>query len=496
MSEDQAKAQEQAAAPEAAEGGNLLDDIVQATRLKPTDEYYSVTKAGLQAFLEEMVKPDKAGMKISGQAVDQMIAEIDKKLSSQVDAIMHNQDFQKLESSWRSLKYLVDHTNFRENIRIDIMNATKDDLLDDFEDSPEIPKSGLYRQVYTAEYGQFGGKPYGAIIGNYEFGPGPQDVKLLQYMASVAGMSHAPFISAAGKDFFGIKSWEELPNLKDLNSIFEMPQYTKWQSFRESEDARNVALTLPRFLLRLPYGQDTLPARTFNYNEDVSSGSDAFCWGNTAFAFASRLTDSFAKYRWCANIIGPQGGGAVEDLPLYQFEAMGAIQTKIPTEILISERREYELAEEGFVALTMRKGSDNAAFFSANSCQKPKYFGISKEGKEAELNYKLSTQLPYMMIVNRLAHYIKVIQRENIGTWKERLDLENELNKWVSQYVTEMDNPGPEVRSRRPLRMCKIEVHDVEGDPGWYSVSIKMRPHFKYMGAFFTLSLVGKLEKN
>lgn len=496
MSQDEAtKAQEQAAAPEAAPGESLLDDIVQATRLTPTDEYYSVTKAGLQAFLEEMLKPEKAGEKISGQAVDQMIAEIDQKLSRQVDAIMHHQDFQKLESSWRSLKYLVDHTNFRENIRIDIVNATKEDLLDDFEDSPEVPKSGLYRAVYTAEYGQFGGKPYGAIIGNYDFGPGPQDVKLLQYMASVSTMAHAPFIAAAGMGFFGIRSWEELPNLKDLHSIFESPQYTKWQSFRESEDARSVALTLPRFLLRLPYGQDTLPARTFNYNEDVSSGNDAFCWGNTAFAFASRLTDSFAKYRWCANIIGPQGGGAVEDLPLYQFEAMGTIQTKIPTEILISERREYELSEEGFIALTMRKGSDNAAFFSANSCQKPKYFGISKEGKDAELNYKLSTQLPYMMIVNRLAHYIKVIQRENIGTWKEREDLESELNKWVSQYVTEMDNPGADVRSRRPLRMCRIEVNDVEGDPGWYSVSIKMRPHFKYMGAYFTLSLVGKLDK-
>ena len=497
MTDDNAtKTQAADAAPQATAGESLLDDIVSATRLAPTDEYYSVTKAGLQAFLEEMVKPEKAGAKISGQAVDQLIAEIDAKLSRQVDAIMHHADFQKLESAWRSLKYLVDHTNFRENVRIDIMNATKDNLLDDFEDAPEIPKSGLYRQVYTAEYGQFGGKPYGAMIGNFEFGPGPQDVKLLQYLASVAGMSHAPFIAAAGKDFFGIDSWEELPNLKDLRSIFESPQYVKWQAFRESEDSRNVALTLPRFLLRLPYGQDTLPAKTFNYNEDVSSGSDTFCWGNTAFAFASRLTDSFAKYRWCANIIGPQGGGAVEDLPLYQFEAMGAIQTKIPTEILISERREFELAEEGFVALTMRKGSDNAAFFSANTCQKPKYFGISKEGKEAELNYKLSTQLPYMMIVDRLAHYIKVIQRENIGTWKERLDLENELNKWVSQYVTEMDNPGPEVRSRRPLRMCAIEVHDVEGDPGWYSVSIKMRPHFKYMGAFFTLSLVGKLEKS
>lgn len=483
------------AQPAAQAGENLLDGIIQATNIKPSDDYYSVTKAGLQAFLEEMIKPENAQAKVSGAAVDQMIAEIDKKLSAQVDEILHNEDFRKIESSWRGLKYLVDHTDFRENIRVDIVNATKTDLLDDFEDAPEITKSGLYKTVYTAEYGQFGGKPYGAIVGNYEFGPGPQDIKLLQYVASVSAMSHAPFFSAAGKDFFGIEDWAKLPDLKDLHAIFESPQYIKWQSFRESEDARYVGLTLPRFLLRLPYGPDTDPAKSFNYKEDVSGSNEDFCWGNTAFAFASRLTDSFAKYRWCANIIGPQGGGAVEDLPVYQFESMGAVQTKIPTEILISERREYELSEEGFIALTMRKGSDNAAFFSANSCQKPKFFGISKEGKEAELNYKLSTQMPYMMIVNRLAHYIKVIQRENIGTWKERADLQAELNKWVSQYVTEMDNPNPDVRSRRPLRMCQIEVNDVEGDPGWYSVSIKMRPHFKYMGAFFTLSLVGKLDK-
>ncbi len=494
MADEQLQEQQQAAPAGAAES-SLLDDIVQATKLKPTDEYYSTTKAGLQAFLEEMVKPERQGAKVSGNLVDEMIARIDEKLSAQVDAILHNEDYKKLESAWRSLKFLVDRTDFRENIKIEVMNVSKQDLLDDFEDAPEVPKSGLYRRVYTAEYGQFGGQPYGAIIGNYEFGPGPQDVKLLQYNAAVAAMAHAPFLSAAGKDFFGIDSWDKLPNLKDLHSIFEMPQYTKWRSFRESEDARNVGLTLPRFLLRLPYGPDTEPAKSFNYKENVSDGNDDFCWGNTAFAFASRLTDSFAKYRWCANIIGPQGGGAVEDLPLYQFEAMGAIQTKIPTEVLISERREYELAEEGFIALTMRKGSDNAAFFSANSCQKPKFFGISKEGKEAELNYKLSTQLPYMFIVDRLAHYIKVIQRENIGTWKERQDLERELNKWVSQYVTEMDSPAPEVRSKRPLRMCQISVQDVEGDPGWYSVSMKMRPHFKYMGASFTLSLVGKLDK-
>ncbi len=494
MADEQVQQQQQAATTTAAEG-NLLDDIVQATKLKPTDEYYETTKAGLQAFLQEMVRPEREGAKVSGNLVDEMISEIDKKLSTQVDAILHNADFKRLESSWRSLKFLVDRTDFRENIKVEMLNVSKQDLLDDFEDAPEVPKSGLYRRVYTAEYGQFGGQPYGALIANYDFGPGPQDIKLLQYAAGVASMAHAPFIAAAGKDFFGIDSWDQLPNLKDLHAIFEMPQYTKWQSFRQSEDARNVGLTLPRFLLRLPYGPDTQPAKSFNYNEDVSGSNEDFCWGNTAFAFASRLSDSFAKYRWCANIIGPQGGGAVEDLPLYQFEAMGAIQTKIPTEVLISERREFELAEEGFIALTMRKGSDNAAFFSANSCQKPKFFGTSKEGKEAELNYKLSTQMPYMMIVDRLAHYIKVIQRENIGTWKERQDLESELNKWVSQYVTEMDNPAPDVRSRRPLRMCQIEVNDVEGDPGWYSVSMKMRPHFKYMGASFTLSLVGKLDK-
>jgi type VI secretion system protein ImpC len=235
--------------------------------------------------------------------------------------------------------------------------------------------------------------------------------------------------------------------------------------------------------------------KAFNYQEDVSASHSDYLWGNAAFTFASRLTDSFAKYRWCANIIGPKGGGAVEDLPLHQYEAMGEIQTKIPTEVLISERREYELAEEGFMGLTMRKGSDNAAFFSANSIQKAKFFGISKEGKEAETNYKLGLQLPYMFVINRLAHYLKVIQRENIGTWKERGDLERELNTWITQYVANMDSPAPEVRSRRPLRQAQVTVEDVEGEPGWYRVGLKVRPHFKYMGAFFTLSLVGKLDK-
>ena len=475
---------------------NFLDDIVESTRLKPTDEAYEVTKTGLQTFLAELVKPKYDGAKISGDLVDMMIAELDSQLSAQVNEIIHNKTFKELESSWRGLKFLIDRTDFRENIKVQIVNLSKQDLIDDFEDAPEITKSGLYRTVYTSEYGQFGGQPYGAMIADYDFGCGAVDMKLLKNVASVAAMSHAPFVSAAGTEFFGIDSWDELTKLKDLHSVFEGAQYAKWNSFRESEDSRYVALTLPRFLLRLPYGQDTQPCKLFNFKESTGNGDADFCWGNTAFAFASRLTDSFAKYRWCANIIGPQSGGAVEDLPLYQYEENGEVKNKIPTQVLISERRVYELAEEGFIALTMRKGADNATFFSANSVQKPKSFGISPEGKEMELNYRLSTQMPYMMIVDRLAHYIKVLQRENIGSWKNRGELESELNKWASQYVTEMDNPEPSVRSRRPLRACEIKVSDVPGDPGWYQVSMKVRPHFKYMGASFTLSLVGKLDKS
>ncbi|MCP4065955.1 MAG: type VI secretion system contractile sheath large subunit, partial [Gammaproteobacteria bacterium] len=254
--------------------------------------------------------------------------------------------------------------------------------------------------------------------------------------------------------------------------------------------------TSPRFLLRVPYDPTENPVRSFNYKEDVSADHEHYLWGNTAYLLATRLTESFAKYRWCPNIIGPQSGGAVEDLPVHLFESFGQLEAKIPTEVLITDRREYEMADEGFIALTMRKGSDNAAFFSANSVQKPKQFPNTKEGKEAETNYKLGTQLPYMMIVNRLAHYIKVLQREQIGSWKERQDLERELNTWIRQYVADQENPPAEVRSRRPLRAAQVTVSDVEGDPGWYQVSLAVRPHFKYMGANFELSLVGRLDKD
>jgi type VI secretion system protein ImpC len=477
------------------EQGSLLDEILNEGKIKPSEEGYDVVRRGVQHFIAEMLAPGRATERVDKNIVDAMIAEIDSRLSAQINAILHHTDFQRLESAWRSLKFLVDRVDFRENIKVEMLNCSKEDLLNDFEDSPEVPKSGLYKLVYSREYGTFGGKPLGLMVGNYEFDAGPQDISLMQKIASVAAMAHAPFISAAAPKMFGEDNWENLPNLKDLKSLFEGPQYARWHAFRESEDARYVGLTMPRFLLRMPYGAATIPVKSFNFEEDVVGSHDKYLWGNAAVAMATRVADSFAKYRWCPNIIGPQAGGTVEDLPLHQYEAMGEIQTKIPTEVQLTERREYELSEEGFIGLTFRKDSNNACFFSANSVQKAKYFGQSPEGREAETNYRLGTQLPYMFIMNRLAHYLKVLQREQIGSWKERVDLERELNTWIGQYVADMDDPAPGVRSRRPLRKASIEVKEVEGQPGWYRCDLKVRPHFKYMGAAFTLSLVGKLDK-
>ncbi len=474
---------------------SMLDQIMQETRLKPDDEGYATAKRGVEAFITSLLEPSRQGQKVEQKLVDQFIAEIDEKISRQVDSILHDDKFQEIESAWRGLKQVVDRTDFRENIGIEIMSATKAELREDFEDAPDVTKSGLYQHAYTAEYGQFGGKPYGAIVANYAFGPKAPDISLMQSLASVSAMSHAPTIAAAGPEFFGLDSFEGLPAMKDLESVFEGPQYAKWQSFRESDDSRNIALTLPRFLLRQPYGEEN-PIKEFNYTENVTGSQEKFLWGNSSFAFATNLTKSFAKYRWCPNVIGPQSGGAVEDLPIHKYEDKGEIKAMCPTEVMLSDRKEFELAEQGFVGLTVRKGSDNATFFSANSAQKPKFFGTDEESKQMETNYKLGTELPYLFVINRLAHYIKVLQRENIGSWKTRSDLDRELNTWIRQFVADQDNPPAKVRSRRPLREAKIIVTDDAGNPGFYRVEMLVRPHFKYMGASFTLSLAGKLDKS
>lgn len=472
----------------------LLDQIMAETMLIPTQDGYQVAKQGVAAFLAEILKSNDVEQPVNKHRVDQMIAEVDRVLSKQMDAILHQPEFQRLESAWRSLKLLVDRTDFRENIKLEVLHTSKDDLLDDFENAADITRSGLYKHVYTAGFGQFGGEPVAAMLGNYSFGPSSPDIKLLNYMASVGAMAHAPFLAAPAPEFFNLSSFEGLPDLKEIKDIFAGPRHAKWRAFRDSEDARHVALVAPRFMLRSAYHPEEQPIQSFNYDENIEGRHANYLWGNAAFLLAGCINNSFARYRWCPNIIGPQSGGAVEDLPVHLFESLGQLQAKIPTEVLISDRKEFELAEEGFIALTMRKDSDNAAFFSANSVQKPKTFPKTPEGLQAQTNYKLGTQLPYLFIVNRLAHYIKVLQREQIGSWKERRDLESELGKWLKQYVADQENPSADVRSRRPLRAAKIEVSDVAGDPGWYQVSLAVRPHFKYMGANFEISLVGRLD--
>ncbi len=474
---------------------SLLDSIVAQTSLTQEDDTYGVVKSGVGALIEELIKSDNEDEKVNKSIIDKMIAEIDEKISAQMDEILHHEDFQSLESKWRGLYMLVERTDFRQNILMEIINVSKEDLMEDFEESLDITQTGLYKHVYTSGYGQFGGEPVGTIIADYELSPSNVDIKFLNKVASISAMSHAPFIAAAGPKFFGLKSFEGLPDLKDIEDVMSSPQFAAWRGFRKNEDSRYVGLTLPRFLLRAPYDPEDNPISNFVYKENVSKDHENYLWGNTIYPFASKLTDSFANFRWCTNIIGPKSGGEVRDLPVHTFESMGDIEMKIPTEVLVSDRREYELSEQGFIPLIMRKGSNSAAFFAATSAQEPKIYPNTPEGNEAQLNYKLGTQLPYLFAITRMSHYIKVLQREHIGSWRERADLERELNKWAKQYVANQENPSAEIRSKRPFKDIAIAVEDVADDPGWYKVKISLRPHFKYMGASFELSLVGKLDK-
>lgn len=471
---------------------SLLDEITVATGIKDK-EARRVARRGVQELLSNLFS--SPAEKIDKALIDAYIAEIDAKLSAQIDEILHHEDVQKLESAWRGLKFVVDQTDFRENIRIDILNVSKEELLEDFENSPEIPKCGLYKHVYTEEFGTAGGQPIASMVANYEFGPGPQDVALMQKVSAVAAMAHCQFIAAAGPQMFGLDDYEGLGKLKDLESVFEGPQYTKWNSFRDSADSRYFALTMPRFLLRHPYDPEANPVKAFNYHEQVTDSHTKYLWGNAAYAFATRLSDSFATSRWTSNCVGPQSGGMVENLVLHQYKTLEGIETKIPTETMISDRREFELAECGFIGLTMYKNTDKACFFSANSVQKPKTFAGTEEGLRDQTNYKLGTRLPYMMMISRLAHYLKVIQRDNIGTWQSPTKMQTELTEWMRQYAADMDNPMPEVANRRPIRKFSIEVSEIPGEVGFYKVDLQVMPHIKFEGANFTLSLVGKLDK-
>ena len=472
---------------------SLMDKIMEQTRLQTDDEGYELAKIGVEAFMKEVMKPQYNEVRIDKRQVDAMIDELDRRLGLQLDEIVHQADFQALESSWSSLKFMVDRTDFRQNTKVQIINSSKEEIAEDFEDAADLTKSGLYQHVYTNEYGQYGGEPIGLLVGNYSFGPSSPDLGLLKSFAGLSSMSHAPFIAGADPKFFGIDQFREMDSIKDLSDIFEAPQYAKWRGFREQEDSRNVGLAMPRFMLRVPYGEEN-PVKSFNYEEQTQGDQKNYLWGNAAFALATRMTESFAKYRWCPNIIGPQSGGSVPELAYHIIEQNGRTLAIGPTETPLPDRREYELAEEGFIALTMRKNADNASFFSANSVQKAKLFGDTPEEKQAELNYRLGTQLPYLMIVTRLAHYIKVLQRENLGSWSTKADLSRELNRWIKQYIAAQPSPSPMVRSAKPLRSAEIDVTEIPGEDGWYQVDLRITPHIKYKGANFTLSLTGRLE--
>jgi type VI secretion system protein ImpC len=445
----------------------------------------------INTLIHLAVRPGEEVERVDKALIDSVIAQLDRRLSDQLNAILHNEDFQKLESSWRGLKFLVERTEFRRNIKLEILNVSKEDLAADFEDVPEPIQSGLFKHVYVQEYDQPGGNPIGAIVGNYEFENRPPDIALLRNLSKIAAACHAPFVGGVGEKFFGHKI-EEIPRLPDIAPIFEKAEYTSWRSFRDSEDSRYVGLTFPRFLLRLPYGQETVPVKSFHFEEEAGGESHRnYLWGNASFAFAATLTRSFSEHGWCVNIRGPQSGGLVEDLPLHHYEAAGETTTKIPTEILISDRREFELSELGFIPLSFYKNNDFACFFSANSVQKPKLYLTD----DATANSRLSARLPYLFLVSRLAHYLKVIQRENIGAAKEKDDLQRELEVWINTLVTEMKDPGPEQKAKYPLSAAQIKVTDIADNPGFYNVEMLVRPHFQIEGVNVDLSLVSRLPK-
>jgi type VI secretion system protein ImpC len=421
--------------------------------------------------------------------LDSYIAKIDEMLGQQLDEILHAAAFQKLEASWRGLKYLVDRTDFKANIEIDLLDIDKESLRSDFEDAPDVTLSGLYRHVYVQEYDTPGGKPYSTILSDYEFDTSNSDISLLRDISKVAASAHCPFLSSVGARFFGKDSINDVMKIHDIGNYMERADFIRWNSFRDTEDARYVGLLFPRFLLRLPYGTSN-PTRSFSYEEQANSKEhENFLWGSAVFSFAANLSTSFKENGWLVNIRGPQAGGKVENLPLHQYDAGRGLQTKIPSEALISETREMEFANLGFIPLSYYKNSDYACFFSANSVQKPKLYNA----KEATANSRINARLPYIFLAARIGHYLKVLQRENIGSTKDKMMLEKELNEWIQTLVTTMNNPGAELMATHPLREGAVMVEEIADNIGYYRVSMYIKPHFQIEGVDVRLSLVGQM---
>jgi len=490
MAEKEQQAQPAAQAGEVQEK-SLLDRIIDDGRLARGESQRGFAKDVVGEFVAQIMAGEMTVSKNTEAMINARISAIDKLISDQLNEVMHHEDFQKIEGSWRGLHYLVSQSETGEKLKIRVMNVNKKDLLKDMEKASEFDQSTLFKKIYEEEFGMFGGASYGALIGDYEFTGHPQDLALLEKISQVAAAAHAPFISAAGPELFNLDSFTELGEPRDLAKIFQSVEYAKWKSFRESEDSRYVALAMPHILMRLPYGKANVPVESFDFEEQVD-GKDhkKYLWGNAAYALGTRLTDAFAKYHWCAAIRGVEGGGLVQGLPVHTFQTdEGDVALKCPTEIAITDRREKELADLGFIPLVHCKGTDYAAFFSTQSANKPKIYDTDA----ANANARLSSQLQYIMATSRFAHYLKSMMRDKIGSFMTRDDAYSFLNRWINNYTLGDDDAGQEMKAKYPLREARVDVTEIPGKTGAYRAVAFLKPHYQLDELSVSLRLVADL---
>lgn len=469
---------------------SLLDQIVEQGKVGKDAETKERGKDLVKRFVAEVLEGSITISKDTETMINARIAQIDHLLSIQINEILHHPEFQKLEASWRGLKYLLSQSETGTGLKIKVLNVSKKDLLKDLQRAPEFDQSALFKKVYEEEYGVFGGTPFGALVGDYYFDKSGQDMELLEKVSNVAAAAHAPFISASSPEMFNLESFTQLDQPRDLAKIFDTTEYAKWKAFRGSEDARYVALTAPRILVREPYGSATVPVEAFNYEERVD-GTDhgAYLWGNAAYAMAANVNKAFALYGWCASIRGVESGGLVEGLPVHNFRTdSGELVMKCPTEVQITDRREKELADLGFAPLVHQKGTSNAAFFSVQSCQKAKVY----DSPQASASARLSAQLPYIFATSRFAHYLKVMMRDKIGGYTSRAEVETFLNRWIQNYVAVPDAPAS-MKAKCPLAEARVDVVEVPGKPGVYRAVAFLRPHFQLDEISVSMRLVAEL---
>jgi type VI secretion system protein ImpC len=471
-----------------------FDSLLRKEFKPKTDEAKEAVEQAVRTLAEQALSQTKLISTDVVKSIEAIIAQLDKKLTEQINLILHHDDFQKLEGAWRGLHYLVNNTETDEMLKIRVLNIGKQDLGKTLKryKGTAWDQSPLFKSIYEAEYGQFGGEPFGCLVGDYYFDQGPSDVELLGEMAKTAAAAHCPFIAAASPTVMQMGSWQELANPRDVTKIFTTPEYASWRSLRESEDSRYIGLAMPRFLARLPYGAKTDPVEAFDFEEDTAAADHTkYTWANSAYAMATNITRSFKLYGWCSRIRGVESGGALEGLPVHTFPTDdGGVDMKCPTEIAISDRREAELAKNGFMPLVHRKNSDFAAFIGAQSLQKPAEY----DDPDATANANLAARLPYMFACCRFAHYLKCIVRDKIGSFKERDDMHRWLNNWIMNYVDgDPANSSETTKAQKPLAAAEVVVEEVEGNPGYYSSKFFLRPHYQLEGLTVSLRLVSKL---